>query len=48
MLRIASVQDIKYLAGLYAEFHNFHARCIPDRLICIPEQPDIREGTIYT
>ena len=44
MLRIARVQDIKCLAGLYAEFHNFHARCIPDRLIGIPEQPDIRGG----
>ena len=44
MLRIASVQDIKCLAGLYAEFHNFHAIYIPDRLIGILEKPDICEG----
>lgn len=44
VLRIAGVQDIKFLAGLYAEFHNFHARYIPDRLICVQEKPDVREG----
>ncbi len=45
MLRMATLQDIGCLGELYGEFHNFHARGVPDRLVSILEKPDIHEGT---
>lgn len=44
MIRNATVQDIKSLAELYAEFHNFHASYLPDRLRKISVQPVLYEA----
>jgi len=45
ILRVATLEDIESLSRLYCEFHNFHAKSVPDRLLGISEQPDIHEGT---
>jgi len=39
------MQDIGSLSEYNSEFHNFHVRGVPDRLVSISDQPDIHEGT---
>jgi hypothetical protein len=44
-LRGSTMQDIGSLSEYNSEFHNFHVRGVPDRLVSISDQPDIHEGT---
>lgn len=42
-IREANSSDIEPLCKLYFEFHKFHVRGVPDRLLSLGEPPDIYE-----
>lgn len=42
-IRLADMQDIEALCRLYFEFHEFHVRGVPDRLLSLAEPPDTYE-----
>jgi GNAT superfamily N-acetyltransferase len=44
-IRLARLQDREALCRLYFEFHEFHVRGVPDRLVSSGRPPDIYEGS---
>ncbi len=42
-IREANSLDIESLCKLYFEFHEFHVRRVPDRLLSLGEPPDTYE-----
>jgi len=43
IIRLAGVDDIEALCRLYFDFHEFHVRGVPDRLLSLGEPPDTYE-----
>ena len=44
-IRPAVMQDRETLCRVYHEFHQFHVRGVPDRLLSLGEPPESYEGT---
>ena len=47
LIRLAKLQDIEVLCGLYAEFHEFHVKGVPDRLISLGESENYGTRKIH-
>jgi len=44
-VRLAELRDREALCHLYHEFHQFHVRGVPDRLLSLGEPPESYEGS---
>jgi GNAT superfamily N-acetyltransferase len=45
LIRLARLDDREALCRLYHEFHEFHVRGVPERLITLGEPPDSYQGS---